>query len=128
MWFLAHSGLRYLVLALGLSSAIGSTVALVRGRPAGRVARILRMAFVGLLDLQVLLGVIVLLTRPFLPAVLGHLALMVGAAAVAHGASIAIKRRPEPDRSTGLALVAVALPLALIVAGILALGRPIVGR
>ena len=128
MWFQAHSGLRYLVLAAGLLSAIASTVALVRGRPAGRVAQTLRKAFVGTLDLQVLLGVIVLFTRPFLPAVLGHLTLMVGAAAVAHGAAIAIKRRPEPDRSTGLALVAVAVPLILIVAGILALGRPLVGH
>ncbi len=127
MLFHAHSGLRYLVLALGVAAALALVLAIVRAIPEGRMGRILRLAFVGALDLQVVLGMLVLLTRPFYPALFGHITVMIVALVVAHGVAIAIKRRPDPAASTGLGLIGVVLPLSLIVAGILAIGRPLLG-
>lgn len=125
MLFHAHSGFRYLVLLLGVAAVLWDGVALVRGKGFGRVARILGSVFVGLLDLQILLGLILLWTIPFYPALYGHVVTMLLAGVLAHGLSIANRRRQEPG--PGLALLAAALPLVLVVLGILAIGRPVLG-
>ena len=101
----------------------------VRTLRAGSIAppgRIAGAAFVGLLDLQVLIGVGVLLTRPFQPVYMGHLTMMALALVVAHGFAIALRRRPAERQTPAVQLAGVALTLVLIVGGILAIGRSIV--
>jgi heme A synthase len=123
--FHAHSGLRYLVLVAALLSLAFSLPAAIRGREWDRRGRMLLGVFVGLVDLQVLLGLILVFVRAFFPALWGHLAMMVLAAAAAHAASAINKRRPPERRSHWLAVAGTGLALVLIVGGIMAIGRPI---
>ena len=122
--FTIHSYVRYLVLLAG----VGAIVTAIAGwRAAGvppRAERALGSAFVGLLDLQVVLGVLVLLTGfPFYGALTGHLFMMLLAAAVAHGASVMARRR-EPERSgSPVRTIGFMLALLFIVGGIMAIQR-----
>lgn len=123
--FMFHSGLRYLV----LFTAVIAIALLVTGRRsvrAGRPATTAFRAFVGLIDLQALAGVLVLLTRPFYGALMGHITMMILAAVVAHGTAIKYRRRPDERRTAGFLATGTLICLVLIVAGILAIGRPIV--
>lgn len=125
--FAAHSGFRYLVLAIGLGAAAAAGAGLVGGAAskASRVAFRLFRVFVVLVDIQVLLGIAVILTRPFLPIYIGHLAMMVLAVVAAHGLAVWLKRKPEGAREPGPILAGVAITLAVIAGGIMAIGRPI---
>ena len=126
MLFHAHSGLRYLVLATAAVAALWLLANVLRRRPLDRGARIASAVFVGALDLQILLGVALVLSWPWYSALAGHLTMMLLAGLVAHGVAIVNKRRPEAQRSSGLALAGVVVPLVLVVGGILAIGRPVV--
>jgi heme A synthase len=123
--FHAHSGLRYLVLLAGVLSLLYSLVALLRNQPWDRPGRILLMSFVGLVDLQVVLGIILVFVRVFYPMLWGHLIMMVLAAVVAHVAAGLNKRRAPEARSHMVAVLGSAGGLILVVAGIMAIGRPI---
>ena len=123
--FHAHSGLRYLVLLAGVLSFGYSLLALARKRPWDRPGRILLSAFVGVMDLQLLLGLILVFVRNFYPALWGHITLMVLAVAVGHVASVVNRRRPPERQSHAVAAIGVAGALLLIVGGIVAIGRPI---
>jgi hypothetical protein len=125
MLFHAHSGFRYLVLGIAVVAVAHLGVSWARGRPFDRAGRILSAAFTGVLDLQVLLGLLLLTVWPWHGALAGHVTLMLGGAAAAHAFSIANRRRPVERRSHALALAGVAVPLALIVAGIKSIGRPL---
>lgn len=125
--FQAHSGLRYLVLLVGVIALLYAGVAAARRQPWSSTTRGLLLAFTGLLDLQVLLGLLLVLVWPFYPALWGHIAMMVLAAAAAHVTSIINQRRPAERRSQGIAALGVAVALILIAGGILAIGRAIVG-
>lgn len=125
--FRTHSGLRYLVLLAAIAATLWLVAALVRGQAFDRTARVLVAIFTGALDLQVLLGLLLLPLWPFYPALIGHITLMLLSAVAAHGLGLANKRRPEAARSNLLGLACVLVPLALVVGGILAIGRPLVG-
>jgi hypothetical protein len=121
----AHSGIRYLVLAVGVAAVVYLVWAVASGRAYDRASRIVTSIFTGVLDLQVLLGVLVLLANPWYAALVGHVATMVVAVGVAHAGGIVNRRRPENRRSNGLALATVAVALLLILVGIRAIGRSI---
>lgn len=123
--FHAHSGLRYLVLLAGVLSLGYSLMAMLRSRPWDRPGRILLVSFVGLLDLQVLIGLVLVFARVFYPALWGHLVMMVLAAVVAHIAAAINKRRPPETRSHLVAVLGSAGALILIIGGISAIGRSI---
>lgn len=123
--FHAHSGLRYLVLLAGLVAFAYSLVAAIRSQPWNRVGRITLAAYTGLLDLQIVLGLILVFLRVFFPMLWGHIVMMILAALVAHLASRFNRKRP-PERQTHLtAALGAGGSLVLVVAGIAALGRPI---
>lgn len=122
----AHSGLRYLVLLAALAALIALAYALATGR-AGRATRILPAAFTGLLDLQVLLGIALVMGGLMPDIVVGHLVMMIIALIVAHGASILAGRTRDERRALVIRLVGVALALLIIVGGIMALGRSVFG-
>lgn len=123
--FMAHSGVRYLVL-LSAVIAVGYLLSALK-KPYGTPSKRVMSLFTGMVDLQVLLGLLTLATVPFYGALAGHIAVMFAAAMVAHGAVIMNRNRPQERRSNAFLLGGVALTLLLIVVGILSIGRPIVG-
>lgn len=122
--FHAHSGLRYLVLLAGVVAVVVLAAGWLGRRPLGRLARIATGAFVGLLDLQVLLGIALLIGGRLAPGIWGHAVLMVVAAAVVHVASAVNRRQPAPRHV--LPLAGVLLALTLVVGGILAIRDSVV--
>jgi hypothetical protein len=124
MLFHAHSGLRYLVL-LAAVAALVAAIAGWRRSAAGGPERILMASFVGLVDLQVVLGLVLLALWPFYGALVGHIVMMVVAAIAAHAGALLARRR-EPDRSgSPIRAVAVVVTLLLIVGGIMSIGRSV---
>ena len=122
----AHSGLRYLVLLAAVAALVALVYGLATGR-ALRLARILPAAFTGLLDLQILLGIGLVLGGLFPDAAAGHLVMMVLAAVAAHGSSIIANRSFDERRALAIRLGGLVLAIILIVVGVLALGRSILG-
>ncbi|NIP57458.1 MAG: hypothetical protein GWM92_04530 [Gemmatimonadetes bacterium] len=126
MLFHAHSGIRYLVLLLGVAALMYALFGLLTGRRYDRGMRILSAGFTGLLDLQIFLGVALLIFgRGFQMAIFGHIVLTVFAAAAVHVTSSVMKRRDPREKSYGPHAVGVGAALVLIVVGIMAIGRPI---
>jgi hypothetical protein len=123
--FHAHSGLRYLVLLLGVIAAVWGLVLAARGQGPGRVGRILGASFVGVLDLQIVLGIVLLLLRGFYPALFGHIMTMVVAAVLGHAAVIAARQHPETRRGALWLGGGALATLALVTLGITAIGRPV---
>lgn len=127
MLFFAHSGLRHLVLLAGLA-ALGYlvyAVATKSGNP--RVARILGASFVGLIDLQVVIGLLMVALGLYYPAILGHLFMMLGAAVVGHAAMVMGRGAETPDKGLKIQLAGVVVALLLIAGGILSIGRSLFG-
>ena len=125
MLFQAHSGLRYLVLLAGAVALLWFLVGWVRRRPYGPPAPAAFAAFLGLLDLQALLGVVMWIGGRRPEGSVDHLVTMVFAVVVLHLTAASQRRRPRPA-GFGLPLVGVAVTLALILVGIHLLGRAIV--
>lgn len=127
MLFYAHSGVRYLVLLAGVVAVAYLGQAAARSEPLSRGSRAVMSAFTGLLDLQILLGLLQLTVVPFYGALAGHLVLMFAAAFVGHAVIIANRNRPPERQSNALLLAGALATLVLILLGIMAIGRPIVG-
>ncbi len=123
----AHSGLRYLVLLLGLVVIAYGAYGMVSKRPYHSRMRVLATAFTAALDLTVVLGVAHLFTSTFYPQLAGHLTMMVLALAITHIVSVVQRRRPLEQRTYTPHVVGTLVVLAIISFGILAIGRPIVG-
>lgn len=120
--FYAHSGLRYLVLLAGFAAVAYFAWSAFGGRQPGRASRVLIAVFAGLMDLQIVLGLILVATGLYYPAVLGHMLMMLIAAAVVHVAAV-IARNAEPPRPDRIRLAGAAIALVLIALGILSIGR-----
>lgn len=122
----AHSGLRYLVLLAAIAAIVALGYALATRRPV-RAGRGLTAAFTGLLDLQLLLGLALVLAGIWYGALIGHLAMMVLAAVAAHAGTMIARRSADERRATTMRLGGVVLALVFIIGGIMAIGRSIVG-
>jgi len=125
MLFYAHSGLRYLVLLAAAAALAYFLAGWIRGTDFDKPARILTAVYVGLLDLQVPLGILLWLMIPSYGALYGHMVMMLAAATTGHVASVINRRRERP--CWGIAFGGVALSLLLVIGGIMAIGRPILG-
>lgn len=125
MLFFAHSGLRYLVLLAGFVALIYYLYAVLTKQE--RSARAFGSIFVGLLDLQIVLGILLVAMGVFYSALIGHMFMMIAAAVVAHAALALSKGAPQAGRANAMRLVGVAVALILIIGGIMAIGRPIFG-
>ena len=123
----AHSGFRYLVLLAGMALIGYAAYAMITGRPYDKTMRILSAVFVGTLDLTLLLGVALLFTGMFYPQLGGHIVMMVLAAAVGHIVHGVMKRRPQEKKTYAPHIVGTVVALALVAAGIMAIGRPVLG-
>ena len=122
MLYMAHSGLRFLVLLAGLGALIALAIGGFSGRSV-RAARGLTSAFTGLLDLQIVLGVALVIGGIFYGALTGHLTLMLVAAVAAHVAGVRARRESDERRANRTRLIGVAVALLCIVLGITAIGR-----
>jgi hypothetical protein len=121
MLYASHSGLRYLVLLAAFFALAVFFVGLVRGQAFGKLHRVAGTAFAGLLHTQVLLGLVMVALGRYYPALIGHLAMMLLAAVGLQVALSVNKKRPSPGLT--LPLVATVGALALIVGGVMAIGR-----
>jgi len=124
----AHSGFRYLVLLGGLLVIGYATYGVMMKVQYDRTMRILGVAFTGLIDLTVVLGLANLFWGGgFYPRLSGHIVMMILAAIVAHVVSAVMKRRPPEERTFAPHIVGTLIVLGMIAGGIVAIGRPIVG-
>ncbi len=123
--FMAHSGVRYLVLLFGAACALYALVGWATGRRYDRPMRVIASIFAGTLHLQILLGVAVILTIPgsFSTALMGHILPLLIAAVVAQLPVSVMRRRPEDQRTYAPHAVSSLIALALIWAGVAAIGR-----
>lgn len=121
MLYMAHSGLRFLVLLAGAVNLTMCLVGLGLKRPFDKAARIVGSIFMGLVHLQVVLGLVLAAMLPFYPQLVGHIVSMLGAAAVV----TVLQRRNRKAATPGylLPLIATTAALALMVVGIMAIGR-----
>jgi hypothetical protein len=90
-------------------------------RPVDKTVRILGSSFAGLLDLQILIGIIGVAMGRYYPALIGHIVMMILAAGLAHG--LLVKNRKSANPGYVLPLIAVGGALLLVVGGIFAIGR-----
>ncbi|MBJ6765297.1 hypothetical protein DRW03_26150 [Corallococcus sp. H22C18031201] len=120
-FFHLHSGLRYLVLLAGVLAVAYFAFGLATQRPFDKVGRILGASYAGLLHTQVLVGICVLITRVYYPALIGHIVMMVLAAVVAQVCMSMNRRRTPPGYA--LPMAGVIVSLLFIVGGIMAIGR-----
>lgn len=123
MLFYAHSGVRYVVLLVGAVALVHAIFGVAARRPYGRSMLALASAFAGLMHLQVLLGLALLFADRFYPALTGHIVLMVLAAVAAQVVPSVMRRRTPLERSFTPHVISVTVALALITAGIVAIGR-----
>ena len=124
--YVLHFHNRYLVLLIGLLTMLYALAGLVRKGPVDRVGLGMLRAFAVVADVQFVLGILTLITRAFFPALIGHLVLMIAAIAVLHLGTIRLKQSPAEMRSWNMLLLSALIPFALMIAGILAIGRPLV--
>ena len=122
-----HSGLRYLVLLMALVVIGYAAYGLVTKAEYGKTMRVLSAIFTGVLDLTVLLGLVMLFSGMFYPQLGGHIVMMVLATVIAHVVHGVMKRRPPEAQTFTPHIVGTLVVLTCIVAGIMAIGRPIVG-
>jgi hypothetical protein len=122
----AHSGVRYLVLLAGIAAAVAARAGWRRGGAASGLERVLAIAFVSLVDIQVVLGLVLLTQRTFYGALMGHLVMMAAALVAAHVGSVIARRRAATGGASRVRFIAIVLSLVLIAGGIAALGRRIV--
>ncbi|WP_437677367.1 hypothetical protein [Sorangium sp. So ce131] len=142
-----HSWLRWAVLLLGLATLVRSVRGWTRGGPWTATDRKISAAFVGSLDTQFLLGLILyVVLSPLTPKSLDalraampiaalrffaveHAFLMIAAVAVAHVASARAKRAPNPTAQHRRMAIGVLITLLLMLAAIpwpsLPHGRPL---
>jgi hypothetical protein len=125
--FYAHSGFRYVVLLLGVATVLFALYGVATRKPVGRPMHALASAFAGTFHLQILLGLAVIFTSTFSSIVIGHVITMIFAAACAQIVPSVMRRRPPAERTHIPYLVGSLLAVGLAAAGIMALGRPIVG-
>ena len=119
--FHAHSGLRFLILLLGVANVVVLGVGLARKQPFGKLHRGLGAAFAGSLHLQLLLGIAMVAMGRYYPALVGHMVMMVIAAVAAQLTFSLNRRRATPTLQ--LPLLGVVVALVCITGGLMAIGR-----
>ncbi len=127
MLLYAHSGLRYLVLLAGIASVLYAIFGFATGRDYDKTMRVLGGIFAGSLHLTLLIGIALLFTGRFYPQLTGHIFMMIFAAVAGQIVPSVQKRRPMEERTFLPHAIGGIVAMALIVGGIMAIGRPIFG-
>ena len=124
--FNAHSGLRYLILLLAVLTTLYALVGYFQKKPVDKAGLTMLRIFTVLLDIQVVLGILTLISGQFYPQLIGHLVMMIGAVAITHLGAVRLKKTAPEARGSGLLLTTSLIALVAIIGGILAIQRPIV--
>jgi hypothetical protein len=124
--FQIHSVLRYLILIAGLAALGVIAVGASTSKPAGKSVRIAGAVFVGLFDLQILVGIAVMMTRPYYPALIGHVVMMLSGATLTHVMLAKNRRRAQPGYR--LPIIGIGIALAFVMVGITAIGRGVLAH
>lgn len=127
MFLFLHSGLRLVVSSLALAVLGYGLWGAATRRPFDRQMQRLGSMFALSLQLEILIGVGLLFTGSFSPAVTGHVFMMLFAAGTAQIVPSVMRRRPPEERSFLPYVISTAVAFALVVFGIMALGRPLLG-
>jgi hypothetical protein len=127
MILLLHSGLRYVVFVAALAVLGYGLLGVATRRAFDERMRKLGSLFAVSLHAELLVGLGLLFTGSFSPAVTGHVFMMLFAAGTAQVVPSVMRRRPLEERSYLPYLVSTAVALALVATGIMALGRPVLG-
>lgn len=117
----AHSGIRYLILLAGVAVVAYSLFGVVSKRPYDERMRKLAAAFSGLIQLQLLIGLALIFTGTFYPALSGHILMMVLAAVSAQVVPSVMRRRPLEERTYLPFLVGALAAFGLIFGGVTAI-------
>jgi len=127
--YYAHSGIRYLILAFGVMALAYAILGLVRRRPYDKTMRMLASAFAGMIHLQIIVGIALLISGAgrFGASVGVHFVVMAFAAAAAQLPASVMRRRPPDERTYGPHVVLTLIAIALIVSGVMAIGRSPLG-
>lgn len=125
--YYAHSGIRYLVLLFGVIAVVYALAGALGKRPYDNRMRVLGGLFAMSMHTNVLLGLALIFTGRFYPQLIGHIILMVFAAVAGQIVPSVMRRRPMEERTYLPHAVGTTVALGLVIAGILAIGAPIVG-
>jgi hypothetical protein len=117
----AHSLLRWVILLVALVGLVRYSLVWQGRMAGGGMDRGLMAAFTGLLDLQALMGLILILLLGLEMPRIEHAATMIVAVIAAHLGSVRWRNAQEVFRARGYLFV-ILITLALIVAGVLSLG------
>ncbi len=126
-FFYGHSGFRYLILLVGIATILYALFGAITKRPYDKPMRALSSGLAGAMHMQILLGFALLFSGRFSPAIAIHFLVMLLAAASAQIPVSVMRRRPAEEKSYLPHAIGAAVALALIAAGLVAIGRPIVG-
>jgi heme A synthase len=123
----SHSGFRYLVLLAGFLTVLYSIYGAASKRPYDSKIRLISSTFAGLTHFQLLLGMALIFSGRFQPAVAGHVVMMLFAAASGQIPVSVMRRRPDEEKTYLPHGVWALVSLVAIVAGMMAIGKPLVG-
>lgn len=126
-FFYGHSGFRYLILLLGVATILYALFGAITKRPYDKPMRALSSGLAGAMHMQILLGFALIFSGRFYPAVAIHFLTMLLAAASAQIPVSVMRRRPAEEKSYLPHAIWAGVALGLIAAGLMAIGRPIVG-
>ena len=126
-FFYGHSGFRYLVLLLGVATVLYALFGAITKRPYDKPMRAISSGMAAAIHFQILIGLALIFSGRFFPAVALHFLTMLLAAAAAQIPVSVMRRRPIEEKTYLPHAVWAMVALGLIATGIMIIGRPIVG-
>ena len=117
---LIHSLVRFAILIVAVVGIVMTLIALLQRKAAAPVDQTLASTFLGLYDLQVLLGLLIILLGGLTNAI--HPVVMFVGLVIAHGLQTMVKRAPASNVHA-LRLTLYVVPLAIILIGLAVINR-----
>ena len=114
---MVHSIVRWVIVLVGLIAAVRAVI-VMNGQSGSKLDRGLMSGFTGLMDLNVLLGVILIIGLGFTTVRIEHAVTNIVAVAVAHIFVARAKKLEDVRRKAQFHLLGVVLSLAIIVVGV----------
>lgn len=117
-----HSIVRWAVVLVGVIALVRSVLVMTGSAPGSKMDRGLMSGFTGLLDLNVLLGAVLIIGLGFTMTRIEHAVTNIIAVVVAHVFVARAKKIEDPKRKARFHLLGVVVSLAIIVVGVALVG------